>query len=274
MKKLLIAVIAVHVVGSGAPAFAAEATASPHTFTANVGLFSDYRFRGISQTYSDPSIQGGFDYSHASGLYLGTWGSNVSGNQFLGGNGMEWDFYGGYKHAVGGVTLDVGLLYYYYASAELPTVNPPGSTEKYETLEAYLAASWKWLSLKYSYALTDFFGVQQSTYGGICNLHGADCFATGLGGSDGSGYLDLSASYPLADKLTAVAHIGNQSVSNYGKLDYTDWKVGITYDLHGFLLGASWVDTNADDAWYYAAGAKGTRDIGDGTAVVSVSRSF
>ena len=68
--------------------------------------------------------------------------------------------------------------------------------------------------------------------------------------------------------------VGNQSVSNYGKLDYADWKVGLTYDLHGFVLGASWVDTNADDNWYYAGGAKGIRSTGNSTAVLSVSRSF
>jgi uncharacterized protein (TIGR02001 family) len=260
MKKLLLAAIAIPAVALGSRAIAAEAAESPHTFTANVGLVSDYRFRGISQSYSDPAIQGGFDYSHSSGVYLGTWGSSVSGNQYLGGNGMEWDLYGGYRHALGPVNLDVGLLYYYYASARLPTANPPGSTEKYDTVEAAIAASWKWLTLKYSYALTDFFGVQQSTYGN--------------GGSDGSGYLDLSASYPLADKLTAVAHIGHQSVSNYGDLDYTDWKLGLTYDLHGFVLGAAWVDTNADDTLYSVTGAKGTRSLGDGTAVVSVNRSF
>ena len=49
----------------------------------------------------DPAIQGGFDYAHASGVYLGTWGSSVSGNQYLGGNGMEWDLYGGYTQALG-----------------------------------------------------------------------------------------------------------------------------------------------------------------------------
>ncbi len=192
-------------------------------------------------------------------MYLGTWGSSVSGNQYLDGNGMEWDLYGGYRHAFGGVTLDAGLLYYYYGSARLPTADLE-SSEKYDTLEAAVAARWKWLTLKYSYALTDFFGLQQSTYGN--------------GGSDGSGYLELNASYPLVDKLTAVAHVGHQSVHNYSDFDYTDWKLGVTYDLHGFVLGANWVDTNADDTLYSVTGAKGTRSLGDGTAVLSVSRSF
>ncbi len=74
MRKTLIAAAIVSAFPSLAFAqAAAPATpASPHTFTGNVGLFSDYRFRGISQTYKQPAIQGGFDYSHSSGIYLGT----------------------------------------------------------------------------------------------------------------------------------------------------------------------------------------------------------
>ena len=74
---------------------AAAAPASPHTFTGNVGLFSEYRFRGIAQTFAKPAIQGGFDYSHSSGLYVGNWNSNVNeGAGFPAGN-IEMDFYGG-----------------------------------------------------------------------------------------------------------------------------------------------------------------------------------
>src|SRR4051812_25230360 len=50
--------------------------ASPHTFTGNVAVATDYRFRGISQTFKQPAIQGGFDYSHSSGFYVGNWNSN------------------------------------------------------------------------------------------------------------------------------------------------------------------------------------------------------
>lgn len=274
IRNALLMAIAVPALGMGTHASAEESADSPHSVTANMALVSDYRFRGISQTYEDPAIQGGIDYAHSSGLYLGTWASNVSGNQYLGGNGMEWDLYGGYKKAFSDVTLDLGLLYYYYPSSELPTANPAGGTEKYDTVEAYVGASWKWFTAKYSYALTDLFGVQESTYGAVCDRHGTDCFGAAPGDSEGSGYLDLGASVPLRDNLTLVAHAGHQSVSGYGKLDYTDWKLGVTYDLHGFILGAAWVDTDADDDWYYANGSNGIRELGGSTAVLSVSRAF
>ena len=98
MKKSLIALALVS--AFAAPAFAEEAApASEHTVTANVMLASNYIFRGISQSQNKPAIQGGFDYSHASGLYAGTWASNVSWVGTKDNNSMEWDFYAGYKGA-------------------------------------------------------------------------------------------------------------------------------------------------------------------------------
>src|SRR5688500_17951677 len=66
------------------------------TFTGNAGIFSDYRFRGISQTNRKPAFQGGFDVAHASGFYAGNWNSNVD-SAFYNGANLEMDFYGGYK---------------------------------------------------------------------------------------------------------------------------------------------------------------------------------
>ena len=64
---------------SSAPATAADA--SPHTHTANVAFVSNYIFRGLTQTFGKPAIQGGMDYSHANGLYAGLWGSSISSHQ-------------------------------------------------------------------------------------------------------------------------------------------------------------------------------------------------
>src|SRR5215510_13079620 len=99
------------------PAPAAPATPA---VTGNIALVSDYRFRGITQTFEEPALQGGFDYAHASGLYLGNWNSNVSqGAGYPGGN-LEMDFYGGWKKAFGDFGLDVGFIYYYYPGTDSP----------------------------------------------------------------------------------------------------------------------------------------------------------
>jgi uncharacterized protein (TIGR02001 family) len=75
MKKLVHALVLTGLVGASTAVMAAEE--SPHKLSANVGLYSNYVFRGISQTGGDPAIQGGLDYTHSSGFYLGTWASNV-----------------------------------------------------------------------------------------------------------------------------------------------------------------------------------------------------
>lgn len=260
-----------------APAPAA-APASPHTLTGNLALVTDYRFRGISQTYKLPAVQGGIDYAHASGFYLGTWASNVSGNMYPNGAGLEWDFYGGYKGSLSGdLGFDVGLLAYWYPGAyyNVPT------KDKFNNTELYAALTYKWMSLKYSHTLSDFFGVKNNTYGGACQsgLTGdaTDCFAAAPGNSRGSGYLDFTANYPINDKLTLVGHIGHQSVRHYGKLNYTDWKLGVNYDLNGWVLGAAYVDTNAKKGWYTVTepgSPSNYKKVGDATLVLSVSKSF
>lgn len=238
---------------SNLTAKAEEAPAT--TFTGNLSVVSDYRFRGISQTYKLPAIQGGLDYSHASGFYIGTWMSNVSSNSYSNGNSMEWDGYGGYRFPVGPVTLDFGGLYYYY-----PGAHYTGTDTKYDNFDLYGAATWKWLTFKYSYTVTDFFGIKEETYGG--------------GDSKGSVYYDLSANVPISEKFSLNAHIGRQTVENYGYLSYTDWKLGATYDLSGWLLSAAYIDTNASDEWYVACNDKDCKKTGSSTVVVSLSKTF
>jgi uncharacterized protein (TIGR02001 family) len=266
---------------------AAAAPASPHTFTGNVGLFTDYRFRGISQTFEKPAIQGGFDYSHSSGIYLGNWNSNVSeGAGFPAGN-IEMDFYGGWKKTWGDWGLDVGAIYYYYpgtdANATTGTqfTNPRNAanvhTGKVSNTELYIGGSWKWISLKYFYATSDYFS---------------------LPGTKGTDYIDLSANYDLGSGWNLIGHVGSLRLKGWHNStdltdgDYTDWKIGVTKDLSGWVIGASYIDTNAKGSCNAAnpgfycfgnqlpnggpaapAGAK-FKDAGNGTLVLSVTKSF
>jgi uncharacterized protein (TIGR02001 family) len=243
MRKTLLATALA--AAAAIPSLASAQAGSPHTLTGNLSIVSDYRFRGISQTFVQPAIQGGIDYSHKSGFYLGNWNSNVSGASYLDGT-IEMDIYGGYKFNAGPIGLDVGLLQYLYPGAET------SAGDKYDTLEGYIAGTWKWFTVKYSYALTDFFGAPDS---------------------DGSGYLDLTFNYELAPKFNLVAHYGMQTVENVSGADYDDYKLGITYDLNGWLLGLSYIDTDITLNTPNQSGRK-TEDLGKGTAVLSVSKSF
>lgn len=267
MKKILIA--AALAASFNFPAFAqstaAESETAPQALSGNAGLFSEYRFRGITQTFGRPALQGGIDYAHSSGLYVGNWNSNVnSGAGYPNGN-LEMDFYGGYKVSVGDIGIDVGGIYYYYPGSDL---NGKGVKNG----ELYVGASWQFLSAKYYYAVTDYF-----------NAKGPNGEKT-----DGTGYLDVAANIDLGDGWGINGHVGHLSFRKVANASYTDWKLGVTKDINGWLLGLSYIDTNAKgdcargefycfsndiDNTGSQTGSK-HMNAGRATAVLSVSRSF
>ena len=265
MQKQLILATAIFA-SFAASAFAQQTqAASDHTFTGNLTLASDYRFRGISQTFGKPAIQGGFDYAHSSGFYVGNWNSNVSGVQFPQGAGLEMDVYAGFKfEPVKDVTADIGVLYYYYPGALVG-----GTTEKFDNGEIYVGAAYKWFSAKYSYGITDFFGLNNTTAGIY-----AFSALPGRGDSKGSGYLDLNANFEIAEKIVLGLHAGHQTVKNYGELSYTDYKVGVTRDFGFATVGLAVVSTNADKAFYKVSNGSKTRETGKSTTVLSLSKTF
>ena len=266
------ALIATAVAATLAPCIATAAESSPHTLTGNVGFFSQYIFRGLTQTDTDPALQGGIDYSHSSGIYLGTWGSNVSWLRDFGGyssgGSLEWDFYGGYKGTIGKSDFgyDVGFLQYWYPGT-LSSPAPAG-IGKADTLELYGALTWKWLSAKLSYAISD--------------------KVFGVANADGTYYLDLSANIPLGDKFALQVHYGDQkftgtstacaSGNNDDCASYQDWKVGVTYSLpKDFTVGAFYSDTSMDTAatnFYTTPAAAGGRFLGKDTVTVFIQKTF
>ena len=97
------------------PAFAQEEEASPPvTITGSVGLVSDYRFRGVSQSDEGVAVQGGFTVNHESGFYAGTWASNLAGWGTFGGPNLELDIFTGYTKTFDATTIDVGVTWYMY----------------------------------------------------------------------------------------------------------------------------------------------------------------
>lgn len=82
--------------------------------SANIGVTSNYVWRGWTQTGDEAAVQGGIDYANDSGFYLGTWASNVDFGNLVDDAGAEVDFYGGFGGEVGEVGYDVGYIYYAY----------------------------------------------------------------------------------------------------------------------------------------------------------------
>lgn len=266
LKKTLIASL----IATGFTPVASMAADSPHTLTGNVGLFSQYIFRGLKQTNGEPAIQGGFDYSHSSGLYAGVWGSNVSwlrdGGAYNAGGSAELDFYGGFRGSFGksDFTYDIGLLQYYY-----PGDVTPGFV-KADTLELYGALGWKWISVKYSHSINNkTFGVPDSR---------------------GTYYLDFTATVPLGSTgLTGIAHYGIQkfdgqtagaAFNNDTLCSYDDWKLGLSYALpKDFTIGAFYTDTSGANTLCYGAttdtpaGAY-PKNIAKSTGTVFIQKTF
>ena len=246
-----------------APATAPAATPD-YTLSANAGLFSEYIFRGIAQTAGKPAVQGGFDYAHSSGFYLGTWGSNISWLEDFGlysRSSLEWDFYGGYKAAFPGSedwSYDIGTLYDCYPGSR----NPGGVNAN--TWEIYAALNLKWLGAKFSYSLDDYFGAQP------------------IGKkTDGTWYVDLYANYPVGDSgVTLLGHFGFLNVNHDGsgnsKASYNDWKLGASYavaegPLKGVEVGAYYSGNDAKKAFYTdLTGYNTAKDVG----VVYVKKTF
>lgn len=116
--------------GGLAVAFAFAAPLAQADITGNIGVVSKYVLRGISNTASGSAendgtaVQGGLDWSHKSGVYVGYWGSNLDyvttspGQTANSGNGFENDLYAGYKAKLGPVTLTAGAIYYYYLNMD------------------------------------------------------------------------------------------------------------------------------------------------------------
>jgi uncharacterized protein (TIGR02001 family) len=244
LRSLATLAVASAAAGNALAQTPAPATPPEHTITANVGLFSEYIFRGIAQTAGKPAVQGGFDYAHASGFYLGTWASNISWlEDFAQYNrsSLEWDFYGGYKSSFPGAedwSYDIGTLYYYY-----PGKRNSGAVNA-DTWEIYAGIGWKWVSGKLSYTVSnDYFGIRPNGQN-----------------TDGTWYFDLSATYPVGDTgFALIGHYGHLDVRHDGSGDleasYDDWKLGASYTvpdgpLKGIEFGAYYTGNNAKETPY------------------------
>ena len=238
-----------------ADATPAAPTETPeYTLTANVGLYSQYIFRGISYSQNKPVVQGGADFAHKSGLYAGVFGTSLSSKAIENAVG-EIDLYGGFANSVGDFGYDIGLLQFIF-----PGSHYPGTSQSYNTLEAYASVSWKMLKLKYSHELTDYFGFNNTSFG-----------AAGNGNSKGSHYIEANASFDVGSGFGLDLHAGKQTVHHYGDYNFTDYRIAVAKDLgQGWRASLAWTNTNAKSALYTIDGV----NTGSSKWLASIVRSF
>lgn len=245
-----------------APRMAAMALLLPCLFagaaqagtSGSLSLTSDYVFRGVSQTNEDPALQGGIEYAHDSGFYVGAWGSNVSWLSDIPGDissSLELDGYAGFRGKAGEhVAWDVGVLQYWYPGDYPTGFNSADTTEVYAGVTATPGETLA-LGLKYSHAVTDLFGYVDS---------------------DGSGYLDASANWTFVPGWTLNVHAGKQWIESNRDFEYTDWRVGVTKAFDsGFSIAAAYTDTDADEALYTNAYGN---EIADARVALTLTKAF
>jgi len=241
-------------------AASAEGPEPEYTLAYNVGVTSDYRVRGIAQTSLKPALQGGIDFAHKSGLYVGVWGSNVRWVKELNGatkGSYEVDVYAGYKGAIDGspLTYDVGAITYQYPGNNSGVAGawPAGTFGNASTVEVYGALSFKMFTFKYNRSVGNFLG----------NLN-----------SSGSQYFDLSAAIDLGNGLSLTPHVGHQTIPNQpGDLgDYSDVALTLAKDFGNGLVGtAAVVATDADKVFYTDTNGK---FLGKSALVVGLKYNF
>ncbi|WP_128112820.1 TorF family putative porin [Polynucleobacter necessarius] len=279
-------------------AFAQSAPAAPEAspITANVTIVNDYRCRGISQSNFKPAIQGGFDYAHESGLYVGNWNSSISWisdaygpNGGISGKGatvgpvsapIEMDFYAGIKkELIGeGFASDLGVLQYYYPTSGI--LNTGGYTANPNTTEIYAAQNFTFGAFtgfaKVSYAVSTLFGTVNSTgsyYPDLTVNYDTGVWGLALNGHVGYQYVAGNT------KNGSVNWVGNaiaNGTSNSSLYSYTDWKLGVTKDFGGGLSAAlAYVGTTAATSLggYFYSSPSG-KNLGKAGGLVSLTKTF
>jgi uncharacterized protein (TIGR02001 family) len=174
----------------------------------NVGLVSDYRYRGISLSDRDPAIQGGIDLSHKSGLFIGTWASSIAD---YGGSNLELDIYGGYAGQAAGIDYSLSVLGYIY---------PGGSGVDYVELQGTVGKTVGPAALELVLAYVP----DQKNYPG-------DNF-----------YIEAKAEVSLPHTPLTLLLRGGRESSDFIKK--WDWEAGVSYGFDKLTLSLSYVDTN------------------------------
>jgi uncharacterized protein (TIGR02001 family) len=253
---------------------ATEETKLADMFSATFAFYTNYVFRGVTQTQNDPAFQGSFDFAHPSGLYAGVWASNIDfGDAVDDDANIEVDVYFGYNGSIDNFSYGIGGIYYVYPDANEPDFDGDGFPNDYNywELKGSLGYDFGVASLTGSvYWSPDFFGEIGDTvyYNGAVSIPLTFIEAEFLDDSptlDGwVGYQtflsDWAPYLPLTEPIYA---------------DYLDWSVGLTVPVLGFKLGFRYTDTDIDATDVTPpVGLVVDPDFADEKFIFSISRSF
>lgn len=222
MRFTILGMSALALAAVSAPALAQDAPASEFTVTGGATVVSDYRFRGISQTYKRFALQGSLTVSHASGFYVSTWGSSID-DYVAAGSDQELDLIAGYTKTFGAATVDAGVLYYYYPGSGGANTDffEPYASVKTTFGPATAKVGVAYAPKQHAIAAVNARDDNLYLYGELSGAVGPISLTSHLGYSKGPSFLTI------------------------GK-NYWDWNVGASYTWNHLTFGVSYVDTNKD----------------------------
>ncbi|MEO7432887.1 MAG: TorF family putative porin [Dokdonella sp.] len=248
-----------------------ETTSPSSVVTGNIDLTSDYMFRGLTQTWGSPAVQGGADLALSNGFAAGLWGSSISGKSYPGAS-LELDLYASYGQSFNtDWSWRVGLYTYLYPKGNLDDVGLASRT--FNTAEANAALTWKWVTLKFSRALTDYFGLD------IEQGYRDD--------SRGTAYVQLDAAIPFNNLWSLALHAAYTDIATSlavplgngaSNPDYTDLGATLKFQVHphwSASVGATYAN---NDAFYSHTAsftnAADTRNTGGTRGFVMLQGTF
>jgi len=198
------------VLAAMAGAFTTPTVMAEGEYSANIGIASEYVWRGVTQSDEDLAIWGGVDYANEY-FYLGTWAANVDfgpGSDAT----FEWDVYGGFSDTLeSGLTWDVGVIAYFY---------PDADGEDLDFYEIYGGLG---------FGLTDALEVGGYVY---------------FDPDNENTYFEGTAGYSFTDSFSADVSLGSFSFDEGD--DYVNWSVGGTYSAAGLDFDLRYWDTDIE----------------------------
>ncbi|MEO8459834.1 MAG: TorF family putative porin [Dokdonella sp.] len=243
-NKLICATLLMTTLAVAGTALAQAANDADYSTTANIAVESDYMFRGLTQSWDGPAIQGGGDLTMKDGFAAGFWASSISDKSYPGA-ALELDLYANYGTAINDDwSWRAGLYGYMYPHGNLDDAGL--ASRSFDTLEANAALSWKWLTVKYSRSLTDYFAI--------------DVEQGYRGDSKGTGYLQLDATLPINAQWSVALHAGRTDITTRlatplangaESPDYSDFGATLKYQFAQHW-SASLGMTYADNPSFYA----------------------
>jgi uncharacterized protein (TIGR02001 family) len=213
-----------------------------HELNMNVGLATQYVYRGLSQTNGYPAVQGGIDYEYRETWYAGAWFSNTSiYNDVMRGasSSLEIDTYTGFEGRIAKAwAYDVGLIHYAFPGRYPQSSLKAARLVRPDSTEAYASLAYRGLTLKYSHALGTLFGIPNSS---------------------GTYYLEADGDFPVSGTgINLALHAGRQvfrgvsgtGIANNRLYSYSDYRIGISEKFSKYIVSIATTTSSANASVY------------------------